>query len=169
MTLLVLVGSRDHSSIPGWIRTSNLRLRRPTLYPVELRGRGIWSCNLSVPAAVGNLPRRPTIVLVPKVHPSARLQIQTIEDFVRFASYIPTASMNESPFLPCSVFFPSWSLNPSSFIRLGKLSKSISCSKARKIQVIQGVVSNVTKPTISSLVKLPSPFISSTESGSTFG
>ena len=25
-------------SIPGWIRTSNLRLRMPTLYPVELRG-----------------------------------------------------------------------------------------------------------------------------------
>src|SRR5262245_4718197 len=25
-------------SIPDWIRTSNLRLRRPTLYPVELRG-----------------------------------------------------------------------------------------------------------------------------------
>ena len=24
--------------IPDWIRTSNLRLRRPTLYPVELRG-----------------------------------------------------------------------------------------------------------------------------------
>jgi hypothetical protein len=26
-------------SIPEWIRTTNLRLRRPTLYPVELRGR----------------------------------------------------------------------------------------------------------------------------------
>ncbi len=25
--------------IPDWIRTSNLRLRRPTLYPVELRGQ----------------------------------------------------------------------------------------------------------------------------------
>ena len=26
-------------NIPEWIRTTNLRLRRPTLYPVELRGR----------------------------------------------------------------------------------------------------------------------------------
>ncbi len=25
-------------NIPEWIRTTNLRLRRPTLYPVELRG-----------------------------------------------------------------------------------------------------------------------------------
>src|SRR6266446_3391604 len=25
--------------IPDWIRTSNLRLRRPTLYPIELRGQ----------------------------------------------------------------------------------------------------------------------------------
>ena len=28
-----------NKSIPEWIRTTNLRLRRPTLYPVELRGR----------------------------------------------------------------------------------------------------------------------------------
>ena len=26
--------------IPDWIRTSNLRLRRPTRYPIVLRGRG---------------------------------------------------------------------------------------------------------------------------------
>src|SRR5262249_8793296 len=29
-----------YSTIPDRIRTCNLRLRRPTLYPVELRGRG---------------------------------------------------------------------------------------------------------------------------------
>jgi hypothetical protein len=39
-------------SIRDWIRTSNLRLRRPTLYPVELRGqtskeRGARSMELS--------------------------------------------------------------------------------------------------------------------------
>ena len=28
-------------STPGWIRTSNLRFRRPMLYPVELRVRPI--------------------------------------------------------------------------------------------------------------------------------
>ena len=28
-------------NIPDWIRTSNLRLRRPTLYPVELRGHDL--------------------------------------------------------------------------------------------------------------------------------
>ena len=33
------------SGIPDWIRTSNLRLRRPTLYPVELRGRMVELCD----------------------------------------------------------------------------------------------------------------------------
>ena len=32
-------GRSRKSSIPERIRTSNLRLRRPTLYPVELRGQ----------------------------------------------------------------------------------------------------------------------------------
>ncbi len=36
-TQRVLVVSQN---TPGRIRTSNLRLRRPTLYPIELRGRG---------------------------------------------------------------------------------------------------------------------------------
>src|SRR5262245_22223790 len=29
-------------SIREWIRTTNLRLRRPTLYPIELRGRIVF-------------------------------------------------------------------------------------------------------------------------------
>ena len=32
-------------SIREWIRTTNLRLRRPTLYPVELRGQNYRSIN----------------------------------------------------------------------------------------------------------------------------
>src|SRR4051794_30491209 len=31
---------RFEGSTPGWVRTSNLRFRRPMLYPVELRVRG---------------------------------------------------------------------------------------------------------------------------------
>lgn len=32
-------GNSVPESTPEWIRTTNLRLRRPTLYPVELRGQ----------------------------------------------------------------------------------------------------------------------------------
>ena len=35
---IILWANRRKSSIPDKIRTCNLRLRRPTLYPVELRG-----------------------------------------------------------------------------------------------------------------------------------
>jgi hypothetical protein len=32
---------RDLSSAPGWIRTSDLRIRSPLLYPAELQGRAL--------------------------------------------------------------------------------------------------------------------------------
>src|ERR1700732_1593573 len=35
-------GRRGGRSAPGWIRTSNHRLRRPVLYPVELQGRRLY-------------------------------------------------------------------------------------------------------------------------------
>ena len=34
------------SSTPDWIRTSNLRFRRPMLYPVELRVRRLALCGI---------------------------------------------------------------------------------------------------------------------------
>ena len=37
---VLTISNRRKSSIPGRIRTCNLRLRRPTLYPIELRG--LW-------------------------------------------------------------------------------------------------------------------------------
>ncbi len=54
--------SPSWSSIPEWIRTTNLRLRRPTLYPVELRGRrwhqvSAWTGRLQVGAAGAHLRR----------------------------------------------------------------------------------------------------------------
>ena len=35
--------SRGGVNVRGRARTCNLRLRRPTLYPIELRGQGLWS------------------------------------------------------------------------------------------------------------------------------
>ncbi len=34
----------DDPSAPGWIRTNDLRIRSPLLYPAELRGRGRSLC-----------------------------------------------------------------------------------------------------------------------------
>src|SRR5579862_7671183 len=42
-------------SIPEWVRTTNLRLRRPTLYPIELREQMWKSQNVTVRAASGEV------------------------------------------------------------------------------------------------------------------
>lgn len=43
-------------NIPEWARTTNLRLRRPTLYPIELRGRAAVPSGMT-PAILAGSPR----------------------------------------------------------------------------------------------------------------
>jgi hypothetical protein len=73
LQLIAVKSGENRASIPVAIRTRNLRLRRPTLYPIELRGlvvkipkkTGIWPY-----IAVHNGPladnggRKPQLVLI---------------------------------------------------------------------------------------------------------
>ena len=49
-----LSGGDVEMSIPEWTRTTNLRLRRPALYPIELRGHG----RVNVVCSIDVDPRR---------------------------------------------------------------------------------------------------------------